>query len=184
MIWFLILMGEDFIFMAFCNILCLFFSTMIQINMGVSSWVWSKHLQKLEFMFYVQGLDILCICFFFQFLNMVYDSCRSQFQILCIRGLLSLRTFLMWLNMLWQSIVRCAAKLLQCFDLCRLLLDEEGVVVALLGDWVVLRFAMILLLLVRCSLTLQLFEHLLNFLQHCGERTFWKRILNLRSQKC
>ena len=23
-----------------------------------------KHLQKLEFIFYVQGLDILCICFF------------------------------------------------------------------------------------------------------------------------
>ena len=26
-----------------------------------------KHLQKLEFIFYVQGLDILCICFFFNF---------------------------------------------------------------------------------------------------------------------
>ncbi len=42
-----------------------------------------KHLQKLEFIFYVQGPDILCICFF-QFLKMLSHSCLSQFHILCI----------------------------------------------------------------------------------------------------
>ena len=36
-----------------------------------------------------------------------------------------------------------AAKGLQSFDFCSLLLDEEGIVVALFGDGVVLRFAMI-----------------------------------------
>ena len=77
-----------------------------------------------------------------------------------------------------------AAKGLQSFDFCSLLLDEEGIVVALFGDGVVLRFAMIFLFRVRCSFTLQFFKHLLNLCQNCGEGTFWKSILNLRSYQC
>mmetsp|Transcript_10371 Transcript_10371/g.21594 ORF Transcript_10371/g.21594 Transcript_10371/m.21594 type:complete len:200 (+) Transcript_10371:599-1198(+) len=73
---------------------------------------------------------------------------------------------------------------LQSFDFCSLLLDEEGIVVALFGDGVVLRFAMIFLFRVRCSFTLQFFKHLLNLCQNCGEGTFWKSILNLRSYQC
>ena len=42
-----------------------------------------KHLQKLEFVFYVRSGYSMYMCFF-QFLKMVFDSCRSQFHILCI----------------------------------------------------------------------------------------------------
>ena len=84
-------------------------------------------------------------------------------------------------NLLHKS---TAAKGLQSFDFCSLLLDEEGIVVALFGDGVVLRFARIFLFRVRCSFTLQFFKHLLNLCQNCGEGTFWKSILNLRSYQC